>query len=108
MLRLMVVVMVMVMPMLMVMAIVKMMVVAPVSTLDAETASGDLIEIEERPADEIWGSVGMTAPPGVDAYNPVFDVTPAELIDFIVTDRGVLEPPYEGRIAELVRAADAA
>ncbi len=87
---------------------VKMMVVAPVSTLDAETPSGDRIEIEERPADEIWGSVGMTAPEGVDAYNPVFDMTPAELIDFIVTDRGVMEPPYEGRIAELVRAADAA
>lgn len=87
---------------------VKMMVVAPVSTLDAETPSGDLIEIEQRPADEIWGSVGMTAPEGVNAFNPVFDVTPAELIDFIVTDRGVLEPPYQGRIAELVRAAEAA
>lgn len=86
----------------------RMMVVAPVSTLDAETASGDLIEIEQRSADEIWGSVGMTAPEGVDAFNPVFDVTPAELIDVIVTDGGVIEPPYGGRIAELVRAADAA
>lgn len=87
---------------------VGMMVVAPVSTLDPETPSGDRIEIEERPADEIWGSVGMTAPEGVDAFNPVFDVTPAELIDVIVTDRGVIEPPYDGRIAELVRAGDAA
>ena len=86
----------------------RMMVVAPVSTLDPEMPSGDQIEIEERPADEIWGSVGLTAPRGVDAFNPVFDVTPAELIDVIVTDRGVIKPPYEGRIAELVRAADAA
>lgn len=87
---------------------VKMMVVAPVSTLDPETPDGGRIEIEERPADEIWGSVGLAAPNGVDAFNPVFDVTPAELIDVIVTDRGVIEPPFEGRIAELVRAADAA
>lgn len=87
---------------------VRMMVVAPVSTLDPATPSGDRIEIEERPADEIWGSVGITAPEGVDAFNPVFDVTPAELIDVIVTERGVIEPPFDGRIAALARAADAA
>lgn len=87
---------------------IRMMVVAPVSTLDPDTPSGDRIEIEERPADEIWGSIGMAPPPGVDAFNPVFDVTPAELIDAIVTDRGVIEPPFDGRIAELAGAAEGA
>ena len=87
---------------------VRMMVVAPVSTLDPDTPSGDRIEIEERPADEIWGSIGMAPPPGVDAFNPVFDVTPAELIDVIVTDRGVIEPPFDGRVAELAGAVEAA
>lgn len=87
---------------------VRMMVVAPVSTLDPATPSGDRIEIESRPAAEIWDSIGMTAPPGVDAFNPVFDVTPAELIDVIVTERGLVEPPYGGRIRALLKAADVA
>ena len=86
----------------------RMMVVAPVSTLDPDTPGGDRIEIEERPAAEIWDSVGMTAPDGVDSFNPVFDVTPAELIDVIVTDRGLIEPPFDGRVAELAGGVDAA
>lgn len=85
---------------------VRTMVVAPVSTLDPGTLDGNSIEIEERPADEIWGSAGLSPPRGVDAFNPVFDITPAELIDCIVTDRGVIEPPYDGRIAALVKGAD--
>ena len=87
---------------------VRMMVVAPVSTLDPETSHGDRIEIEERPADEIWGSAGISPPQGVDAFNPVFDVTPAELIDVIVTERGVIEPPFEARIEALLRDAGVA
>ncbi len=84
----------------------RMMVVAPVSTLDADTRDGAGIEIEQREASEIWRAAGIDAPPpGIDAWNPVFDVTPAELIDCIVTERGVLEPPYEGRIRALVDSA---
>lgn len=85
---------------------VKMMVVAPVSTLDPETVDGSAIVIEQRSADEIWRSAGIeTPPPLAQAYNPVFDVTPAAFIDAIVTDQGVLRPPFTGAIAAQVRGA---
>ena len=78
---------------------VKFMVVAPESTVDMGTASGDLIEIEERDPEELLGIGGVrTAAPGVAAWNPVFDVTPAELIDAIVTERGVIERPDADRM----------
>lgn len=81
----------------------RMMVVAPVSTLDPDTASGTEIVIEERSADEIWRSAGIeTPPPLARAYNPVFDVTPAAFVDAIVTERGVLRPPFDGAVAALV------
>lgn len=86
----------------------RMMVVAPVSTLDPDTSDGSAIAIEERPADEIWDSVGLAPPPGVEAFNPVFDITPADLVDVIVTEAGVVEPPYGGRIDSLVRAGSGA
>ncbi|TVQ39014.1 MAG: S-methyl-5-thioribose-1-phosphate isomerase [Wenzhouxiangella sp.] len=74
---------------------VRMMVVAPSTTVDADTASGAAIEIEQREAGEIWRAAGLEqAPTGFAAWNPVFDVTPAELIDAIVTEQGVFEPPY--------------
>ncbi|MDI5977373.1 S-methyl-5-thioribose-1-phosphate isomerase [Amycolatopsis magusensis] len=68
---------------------VPFLVVAPSSTLDEHTPSGDLIEIEERAADEVtsWGGV-PTAPAGAPVFNPAFDVTPAELITAVVTERG--------------------
>ncbi|HEX7815511.1 S-methyl-5-thioribose-1-phosphate isomerase [Dyella sp.] len=73
---------------------VKFMVVAPSSTVDMATASGDDIEIELRDATELLGLAGRrTVVEGADAWNPVFDVTPAELIDAIVTERGVIERP---------------
>ncbi len=71
-------------------------VAAPRSTFDAALASGDLIPIEERPASE------LDAAPGAEVVNPAFDVTPAELINGIITDRGVLEPPYGDAIRELL------
>ena len=72
----------------------KVMVVAPSSTVDMQTASGDLIEIEERdPAELLGGAGGRTVAEGVQAWNPVFDVTPAELIDAIVTEKGIVEHP---------------
>ena len=73
---------------------VKFMVVAPSSTVDMETASGELIEIEERDPAEMLGVGGVrVVADGVHAWNPVFDVTPGELIDAIVTEKGVIVRP---------------
>jgi len=73
---------------------VKFMVVAPSSTVDMATASGDLIEIEERDPAELLAFRGeRTVAEGVRAWNPVFDVTPHDLIDAIVTENGVVERP---------------
>ncbi len=73
---------------------VKFMVVAPSSTVDMATASGDLIEIEERDPAELLSHRGeRSVAEGITAWNPVFDVTPHELIDAIVTERGVVERP---------------
>jgi len=73
---------------------VKFMVVAPSSTVDMATASGEDIEIELRDATELLSTAGQrTVVEGADAWNPVFDVTPAELINAIVTERGVIERP---------------
>ncbi|MEP6907478.1 MAG: S-methyl-5-thioribose-1-phosphate isomerase [Pseudoxanthomonas sp.] len=73
---------------------VKFMVVAPSSTVDMQTASGDLIEIEERDPSEMLGIGGVRiVADGIHAWNPVFDVTPGELIDAIVTEKGVIARP---------------
>lgn len=70
-------------------------VAAPVSTVDLATPSGADIEIEERTAREITHGFGrQTAPEGVAVYNPAFDVTPGDLVTAIVTERGVVRPPY--------------
>jgi methylthioribose-1-phosphate isomerase len=70
-------------------------VAAPWSTVDPATPTGDDITIEHRGAHEICESHGQpTTPIGVAVYNPAFDVTPAELITAIVTDRGILRAPY--------------
>ena len=77
----------------------KFMVVAPSSTVDMDTASGDLIEIEERDPAELLAFRGeRTVAEGVHAWNPVFDVTPHELIDAIVTEKGVVERPDTARM----------
>ena len=73
---------------------VKFMVVAPSSTVDMATGTGEDIEIELRDATELLSTAGQrTVVDGAQAWNPVFDVTPAELIDAIVTERGVIERP---------------
>jgi methylthioribose-1-phosphate isomerase len=70
-------------------------VVAPSSTFDSATERGDDIVIEERGGDEVRRGFGAaTAPDDVDVFNPAFDVTPAELITAIVSDRGIHRPPY--------------
>jgi len=73
---------------------VKFMVVAPSSTVDMDTADGGQIEIEQRDPGELYGVGGSrTVAEGIAAWNPVFDVTPGELIDAIVTERGVILRP---------------
>lgn len=70
-------------------------VAAPVSTVDLATPSGAEIPIEERAPEEVTHVAGTrTAPEGVGVWNPAFDVTPARLVTAIVTDRGVVRPPY--------------
>ncbi|MBJ6977733.1 S-methyl-5-thioribose-1-phosphate isomerase [Luteimonas sp. MC1895] len=81
---------------------VRFMVVAPSSTVDMHTPSGDLIEIEERdPAELLAAGGSRTVAEGVQAWNPVFDVTPAELIDAIVTEKGIVERPDTGAMQAL-------
>ena len=73
---------------------VKFMVAAPSSTVDMATGTGEEIEIELRDPAELLSTGGQrTVVEGALAWNPVFDVTPAELIDAIVTERGVIERP---------------
>jgi len=68
-------------------------VAAPTSTFDLDLPSGDGIPIEQRGAEEITEGFGRrTAPDGIAVYAPAFDVTPAELITALITDRGVIEP----------------
>jgi methylthioribose-1-phosphate isomerase len=78
---------------------VKVMVVAPSSTVDMAMACGTDIHIEERDPAELLGVAGTRhVAEGVDAFNPVFDVTPASLIDALVTERGVIEHPDRARM----------
>lgn len=71
-------------------------VAAPSSTFDSEMKTGHGILIEQRDADEVRCGFGhLTAPADVPVYNPAFDVTPAELISAIVSDRGVHRPPFK-------------
>lgn len=75
---------------------VRFMVAAPSSTVDMATPSGEHIEIELRDPAELLAVGGRrVVVEGAEAWNPVFDVTPASLIDAIVTERGVLERPTE-------------
>jgi methylthioribose-1-phosphate isomerase len=77
-------------------------VAAPLSTVDLEIASGDAIAIEERAPEEITTFGGTRiAPDGVNVYAPAFDVTPNELIAAIVTERGILTPPFSQTLAQL-------
>jgi methylthioribose-1-phosphate isomerase len=70
-------------------------VVAPVSTIDLATPSGDHIPIEERPAEEVTHHAGRRlAPEGIAVRNPAFDVTPHRFVTAIVCERGVARPPY--------------
>lgn len=81
---------------------VRFMVVAPSSTIDMNLASGDDIPIEERDGRELLEVGGTRVGADVDAFNPVFDVTPADLIDAIVTEKGIVERPDTAKMALLM------
>lgn len=80
---------------------IRFMVAAPTSTIDMSVASGAEIPIETRAADEVLSCAGQrVAAAGVDAWNRVFDVTPASLVDAIVTEKGVIHSPNAKKLAE--------
>lgn len=82
---------------------VKVMVAAPTSTIDLGIPNGSAIPIEERDPDELlFCRGGRLAPQGCAARNPVFDVTPAALVDAIVTERGVIRAPDAEKVAALM------
>jgi len=84
-------------------------VAAPVSSFDPACATGESIQIEERAADEVtrFGGVPI-APEGTQALNPAFDVTPAEFVTAIVSERGAIRAPFEDAISALHGPAEAA
>ncbi len=83
---------------------VKLMVVAPTSTVDMQCSSGQQIPIEQRnPAEVLLVNGQKIGAEGADAWNPSFDVTPAELVDVIVTEQGVIESPNADKLAALMK-----
>ncbi len=88
---------------------VKFMVVAPSSTVDMHTATGAEIDIELRDPAELLGIAGVRhVADGVNAWNPVFDVTPAKLIDAIVTERAVIAAPDREKMGAVFGAKSSA
>ncbi|WP_152967736.1 S-methyl-5-thioribose-1-phosphate isomerase [Oxobacter pfennigii] len=75
---------------------------APMSTIDLSTKTGDDIVIEQRNADEVTAFWGQShAPDGIKVYNPAFDVTKAKYITAIITEKGVVYPPYGENLVKL-------
>ncbi len=80
-------------------------VAAPWSTIDLKTPNGDAIPIEQRAETEVTHHAGkQLTPHGVGIENPAFDVTPAKYVTAIITERGVLRPPYSDSLHELEAA----
>jgi methylthioribose-1-phosphate isomerase len=74
-------------------------VIAPTSTIDKNTPSGKFIPIEERKREElIFIGSKQTAPINAKVFNPAFDVTPADLISAIITEKGIYAPRKIGRV----------
>ncbi|MFW5970185.1 MAG: S-methyl-5-thioribose-1-phosphate isomerase [Halofilum sp. (in: g-proteobacteria)] len=85
---------------------VRFMVAVPASTIDPASPDGQSIPIETRPEDEVLAWAGQrVAPPDARAWNPVFDVTPAALVDVLVTEHGVLQNPDRDGLARLLDGA---
>ncbi len=77
-------------------------VAAPTSSIDMSLASGDLIPIEERKPEEVTEGFGKrTAPHGINVYNPAFDVTPHRFITALITERGIVRPPFDQGLRQL-------
>lgn len=77
-------------------------IVAPTTTIDFDTETGKEIVIEERSSEEVTHIGGVRiAPEGVEVYNPAFDVTPYENITGIVTEEGIIKPPFRENILKL-------
>lgn len=80
-------------------------IVAPISTIDFDIKTGDEIVIEERSSEEVTHIENIRiAPEGIEVYNPAFDVTPNENITGIITERGIIKPPYIENIPKLKEA----
>lgn len=81
-------------------------VAAPTSSIDLSLPNGAAIPIEERSPEEVTTIQGHPiAPPGIDVWNPAFDVTPAELVSAFITEHGVVYPPFPGGLQKVVAAA---
>jgi methylthioribose-1-phosphate isomerase len=81
---------------------VRFMVVAPSSTIDMTCEVGEDVVLEERDATELLDFAGQRVGARVEVFNPVFDVTPADLVDAIVTETGVIERPDGEKMAQLM------
>jgi len=78
-------------------------VAAPSSTFDLSIRSGKEIPIEQRHPDEVTEGLGRrTAPDRIAVYNPAFDVTPARLVTALITEKGIIRPPYRRTIAAVL------
>jgi methylthioribose-1-phosphate isomerase len=87
---------------------VPFVIAGPTSTIDGATVDGDAIEIEERGAEEVTSFGGVAvAPAGTPVINPAFDVTPAELVSALVTEKGVASPVTRGSVGALLGGAGA-
>ncbi|MEE9612440.1 MAG: hypothetical protein V3W19_14395, partial [Desulfatiglandales bacterium] len=77
-------------------------VAAPLSTIDLSIKTGDMIPVEVRKSQEIshfkHAEIG---PPGVKALNPAFDVTPSRYVSAIITEKGIVRPPYRTEIRKI-------
>jgi len=79
-------------------------VAAPLSTIDVSLKTGKSIPIEERKSEEVTTFKGVrSAPEGTKVYNPAFDVTPAQFITAIITEKAILEKPYRISIAAMYK-----
>ncbi|WP_258360051.1 S-methyl-5-thioribose-1-phosphate isomerase [Moorella sulfitireducens (nom. illeg.)] len=78
-------------------------VAAPASTFDLSLKSGEEIPIEERdPAEVTHFGLRPTAPEGIDVFNPAFDVTPNRYVTAIITEKGIIRPPYQENILQVL------
>ncbi|HHV78654.1 MAG TPA: S-methyl-5-thioribose-1-phosphate isomerase [Firmicutes bacterium] len=82
-------------------------VAAPSSTVDLNTSSGREIVVEERSATEIttFGDVRI-APEGIEVFNPAFDITPARYVTAIITDKGIVGPPFDHGLRQILGMHD--